>query len=303
MMKKYNIDFSLNLIGGAKLKKIYKKFTKKEIEYWKKIYKKEFELIEKYLKFDEKTFKIIYKYFLHWGTVENKDYKALSNNKLFFNIFKKINYYELTAQINIYECLFLSILLDSLIKISNKNSIQVLEIGLANGTSAMIINNVLNKYPNKKIKYISVDPVQKNEWSNIGLYNIERIKKDFIKTEHISKYSDKAMNILYERKEKFDLIFIDGGHSYEVVYSDCKYADKLLNIDGLVIHDDVLHYGVKKAINQFYVLENSNLYDRVIIDSNDYNKYLKTNEKMFLPKSKYKSFINPRTMYAFKKIK
>ena len=127
--------------------------------------------------------------------------------------------------------------------------------------------------------------------------NIARIKKDFIKTEHISKYSDKAMQYLLVRKEKFNFIFIDDGHSYEVVYSDCKYANKLLNVNEIVIHDDVLYHGVKEAINQYYVLENSDLYERIIIDPNDYSKFIKADER------KVKSFTSSRTMYAFIKVK
>jgi len=127
--------------------------------------------------------------------------------------------------------------------------------------------------------------------------NIARIKKDFIKTEHISKYSDKAMQYLLVRKEKFNFIFIDDGHSYEVVYSDCKYANKLLNVNEIVIHDDVLYHGVKEAINQYYVLENSDFYERIIIN------LLKMMKKCFLSKRKVKSFTSSRTMYAFIKIK
>lgn len=301
MIKKYHINYSINLIGGSK-KKITK-FSKKELDHWEKKYQKEFDLMKKYLNFDKKTFKIIYDYFLNWGTFEDDNYKKFSGNKLFSEIFQNTNYYPMSSQINIHECIFTSLLLDALIKKNTKKKFQVLEIGLANGTSAMIINNVLNKYPNKELKYISVDPVQDTDWFNVGLYNIARIKKDFIKTEHISKYSDKAMQYLLDKKENFDLIFIDGGHSYEVVYSDCKYADELLNVNGIVIHDDVLHSGVKEAINQYYVLENSDLYERIIIDPNDYSKFIKADEKMFLPKRKVKSFTSSRTMYAFIKVK
>ena len=94
------------------------------------------------------------------------------------------------------------------------------------------------------------------------------------------------MQYLLVRKEKFNFIFIDDGHSYEVVYSDCKYANKLLNVNEIVIHDDVLYHGVKEAINQYYVLENSDFYERIIIDPNDYNKFIKNDEKMFFIKKK-----------------
>lgn len=280
-----------------------KKYTKEELNTYKKNYKKEYELLNKYVNFNDNKYRIIYNFFLYWGTYKDKDYKTFSKNPLFEKVFKDTDFHELTSQISIYEGIFITLLLNSLMKKSNKKNISVLEIGLAYGTSAMFINNVLNQYPNKNINYISMDPGQKVQWSNVGLYNIARIKKDFIKTEHINEFSHKGMKILYKRKEKYDFIFIDGGHTYEIVYSDSKYADKLININGLVVHDDVLHYGVKKAIQRFYIEENPDSYIRVVLNPQNLNEYIQTNEEMYLPKNKIKSFSNPKTMYAFQKIK
>ena len=49
---------------------------------------------------------------------------------------------------------------------------------------------------------------------------------------------------------KFDLIFIDGGHSYEVAYHDILSMKKLSHKDTLLLIDDLSISGVKKAYDQ-----------------------------------------------------
>ena len=86
----------------------------------------------------------------------------------------------MNSQISIDECIFLHYLVSSLDKKSNKN-VNILEIGLAHGTSGMIINNALNRFKNiskNKLTYTVIDPNQKTQWKSIGLYNLSRLKTD-----------------------------------------------------------------------------------------------------------------------------
>jgi len=248
-----------------------------------KKYKEELELLDKYIDND-----IIYDVIYKWGTLY------------------KTKFYKLHSHINRAEGVFISEMIRAYVKPSMKN-INVLEIGCAFGTSAMFIMNILNQF-NTKIKYKVVDPNQDTQWNSVGLYNIARVKKDHIEVEWLKGNSDVAMEYLTTSKTKYDIIFIDGGHSFEIVMNDSEYADKLLKKNGLVLHDDVLHGGVHDAIAMFY--ENNSHYQKVILNyplskSKTINKprIVKDTNKWFSKGNKRTiSFTNPVTMYGFKKI-
>ena len=56
---------------------------------------------------------------------------------------------------------------------------------------------------------------------------------------------------------KFDLILIDGGHSYKTVKSDFNFAKKLINTNGAIFFDDYVNkqgvindgFGVNKVVD------------------------------------------------------
>lgn len=48
----------------------------------------------------------------------------------------------------------------------------------------------------------------------------------------------------------FDLIFIDGGHSYEVVREDWRRSGQLLAPGGVIVLDDYPNYGVGRAVEE-----------------------------------------------------
>ena len=55
--------------------------------------------------------------------------------------------------------------------------------------------------------------------------------------------------MLSKYKEKyFDLIFIDGFHTFDYTLIDFFYSNLLLKINGIIIIDDKLHNGVNKCI-------------------------------------------------------
>jgi predicted O-methyltransferase YrrM len=240
-----------------------------ETSIYKK-YKTELDLIEKYIKN-----KIVYKYIHDWGT--NKDGK----------------FYELHSQVSVFECIFIHFLVSSLNKKSLK-CINVLEIGCAYGTSAMVITNAMNKFTHQqKLTYTVIDPNQSTQWQGVGFYNIKRLRTA-VKKEYIEEFSTPAMRQLLKKKKRFNLIFIDGSHEYSVVLNDCKYSDKLLKKCGLVVLDDVMHSGVAKVVKQFY-RTNAN-YRQVEISKKD-KKIIKRHTK-----GGKQDIYNPTTMFAFQKL-
>ena len=69
-------------------------------------------------------------------------------------------------------------------------------------------------------------------------------------------YSSDLLPLL-EGKIKFDLILIDGGHSYKTVKSDFNFAKKLVTTNGAIFFDDYVNkqgvikegYGINKVVD------------------------------------------------------
>lgn len=117
--------------------------------------------------------------------------------------------------------------------VNNENILNVMEIGFNGGHSA---ETFLSENPN--INLISFD---------IGTHDYVRIGKEFIDTHYpnrheliignslvtVPKYADNS-------NTKFDLIFVDGGHTYDVAKSDLINCSKLAHKDTIVVMDDVV---------------------------------------------------------------
>jgi predicted O-methyltransferase YrrM len=248
-------------------------------------YKEDLALLSKYVNNDT-----IYDFIRNWGVTLNGRRFTLGSN------------------INVHEGVFVTLLLKNSIKPSTK-VFNVVEVGFAFGTSSMYINNALNVLEDRaNVKHTIIDPNQDKQWGFVGLYNVYRMKKPFIETEWIKDFSDKAFNIIKKyRKTKYDIAFVDGGHSYDIVMQDCKDVDVILKKGGLVIHDDVLHSDITKVIKEYYVGNKS--YEKVKIEIK-INKDGKETSKIVVDKEgcfpanidKTKSFTNSKTMYAFRKL-
>lgn len=231
--------------------------------------------------------------------------KKYINNKYIYDIFYNYGFtlnnkfIKLDSNINVYEACFIARLINIYINTYKKNkTLRVVEIGLAYGTSALVIINEIIKYK-YKTRYIVVDPNQTKQWDSIGINNIKQFLKHMkkkLKIKLIEQYSTVAMPAL---RKKCDISFIDGSHDEKVVIEDINNSDRLLLINGLIIIDDVLHTGVKDAILTF-VKENKN-YIRVSIDDN--TSTLKKEETLYSNYMDKKSFTNPKTMYCFQKIR
>ena len=91
--------------------------------------------------------------------------------------------------------------------------------------------------------------------------SILRLLKKFQKNVNIIKgNSNKVLKEI--NVDKFDYVFLDGGHKYETVKKDLENLTQIVNNNGTILCDDYdLSYapGVKKAIKDFVVEKNFNL--------------------------------------------
>jgi len=199
-----------------------------------------------------------------------------------------------------YECIFIHRIVKYYINNINHTNVNVLEIGCAYGVSGMIISNVFSQ--TKTIganSFTSIDPNQNTQWHSVGKYNITQIinqqknNTDYnLSWELIEKYSDEALLLLHNKQRKFDIIFIDGAHDYINVHTDIVLSNLMLKTGGIMIFDDVLHDGVKSALELF--MSNNPNYQRIkIVNDNKISK----GHKLFTDSGTNTN--NPITMYAF----
>lgn len=132
-----------------------------------------------------------------------------------------------------------------------KNNVhKILEIGTFNGETAKILSRL---FPNSLITTIDL-PSSKLSKLNIYGYETEN-DTIFSKREKNLKLAPnvnfKEMNSLefIHHEAKYDLIWIDGDHSYPTVAIDISNAVRLLTKNGIALCDDVYLYSSAQGKN------------------------------------------------------
>ena len=123
---------------------------------------------------------------------------------------------------------------------------RVLEIGMANGTSSVMIADELRKYGGH---LTSIDPHQTMPapfgYESAGVQAVRTI----LSTHRlIEEYDYLALPRLVESGERFACILIDGYHSFDLTLLDLFYADLLLEQGGLLLCHDSSSPAVYKAL-------------------------------------------------------
>ena len=128
---------------------------------------------------------------------------------------------------------------------NNPRITLTLEIGCGYGISALFICSALKGRQN--VKHIIIDPFQYSDYSGMGILNLNRVNCNFF--ELIPEYSEYALPTLAKAKSgAFDLIFIDGWHTFDHIMLDLFYSNKLLRIGGYIVIDDCRYPSIAKAI-------------------------------------------------------
>jgi predicted O-methyltransferase YrrM len=148
------------------------------------------------------------------------------------------------------------------------NAENILEIGVAYGYHADFICTVL-----PGITYVGVDPYQANyDPSDIFCSDVQRM----FRAEDSQNAMDRLFNavslnlekfygrasLIRERSwlaadrfqdESFDLVYIDGDHTYEGVVKDLAAWYPKVKKGGIICGDDIGWPGVKKAVDEFFI--------------------------------------------------
>ena len=163
-----------------------------------------------------------------------------------------------------------------------------LEIGVFHGVTSRNVCELLYSFHGNDFKFTGIDLfvndetllkdeyIPKIKFSNplktiyykyiirldpYSMDSILRLLKKFQKNVNIIKgNSNKVLKEI--NVNKFDYVFLDGGHKYETVKKDLENLTQIVNNNGTILCDDYdLSYapGVKKAIKDFVVEKNFNL--------------------------------------------
>jgi predicted O-methyltransferase YrrM len=122
---------------------------------------------------------------------------------------------------------------DDLISLTNKPNLNVMEIGFNAGHSAEVfLQN------NKELTLTSFD---------LGIHPYVKYAKEYIDATYPGRHKlligDSTItipNYLQVCNNKFDIIFIDGGHEYKVAKADMENCFHLAHKDTIVILDDTM---------------------------------------------------------------
>ena len=163
-----------------------------------------------------------------------------------------------------------------------------LEIGVFHGVTSRNVCELLYSFHGNDFKFTGIDLfvndetllkdeyIPKIKFSNplktiyykyiirLDPYSVDsilRLLKKFRKNVNIIKgNSNKVLKEI--NVDKFDYVFLDGGHKYETVKKDLENLTQIVNNNGTILCDDYdLSYapGVKKAIEDFVSEKNFNL--------------------------------------------
>lgn len=129
---------------------------------------------------------------------------------------------------------------------------RTLEVGFAMGASASWITTA-HKNLGLNGKHFALDPNQTLQYEGIGRWLVEQCgNKDHLEVIELTSY--RAFPLLLEQVlsgtlPKFHLIYIDGWHTFDYTLLDFFYADLLLEENGVIVLDDILHKPVASAFD------------------------------------------------------
>ena len=111
----------------------------------------------------------------------------------------------------------------------------------ANYNRLSLINRALNKYDQKKCKYLEIGLGDCNNYNSVSLdiNNKYGVDPAFDSVNNI--HGVRSDEFFQNNNETFDVIFIDGGHEYNDALQDIINCRKLANRKTVLLLDDVLY--------------------------------------------------------------
>jgi predicted O-methyltransferase YrrM len=112
-----------------------------------------------------------------------------------------------------------------------------LEVGFAYGISTLFACGALDDN-RKPCRHVVIDPVQSSFWKGIGWLNVRRAGYERF-VELMEAPSEIALPKLLEQDTRIQSAIIDGMHTFDHALVDFFYINKMMDVGGAVILDDV----------------------------------------------------------------
>jgi predicted O-methyltransferase YrrM len=117
-----------------------------------------------------------------------------------------------------------------------KNNLKFLEVGVFRGQTTCLISLLK---PNAKVTGITPLDSTDGHWESDYKKDIEHLHELFLTEQpNIIKGLSTDQEIIKQAKGKYDIVYIDGGHQYEVVKSDLINYPSMVKKGGYLIIDD-----------------------------------------------------------------
>ena len=110
-----------------------------------------------------------------------------------------------------------------------------LEIGLANGVSALYIAQALLE--NGAGNHLAIDPFQMSDWNEAGLVTLERAGLGSLVSLD-PRPSHWVLPDLEQQGLRIQFAFVDGSHQFDYVMADFLGVDRILDVGGMIAFDD-----------------------------------------------------------------
>lgn len=122
----------------------------------------------------------------------------------------------------------------------------IIELGLAMGTSALYMLQACADQGQGLV--LSVDPFQHVAYKGVALRNIQRagLEKQHLFMEERSEY---MLPSFAKAGIKANLVFIDTSHLFDQTIVEAYYADKILQVGGIIAFDDTYMPAIRSACN------------------------------------------------------
>jgi predicted O-methyltransferase YrrM len=132
---------------------------------------------------------------------------------------------------------------------------QAVEIGMAFGVSTVCLADALRQSAGAAAKLIAFDPTQTmtDSWNGAGVWQVERAGLSAV-VELREQESQTGLPLLLENGYRCQVAFIDGWHTFDHTLIDFFYIDRMLDIGGFVVFDDVGYAAINTVVR--FVLAN-----------------------------------------------
>ncbi len=213
-------------------------------------------------------FELIYKYLYIKFYFDKKDILNLEKSK-----FTKLKLDENESEIKLNKIIKASIgrkynsdldsvhwKLFSALSLNQNRYKKILEIGTYDGQFTSFLSRMFPKSLITTIDLPKSDPLLKNFYNRSNANNFNKYHKTQKKNTNYKNIKSIKTNTFFlletlDNKERFDLIWVDGGHLYPEVAWDLCTAYNLLNKGGILLCDDVIL--TKKDYKSKYVSNES----------------------------------------------